>query len=114
MFSSITISDLRPAGSELFIDSENFLDELNDGELLSTVGGSSPLCVGAIIVTSALVLTYITGGPGSAAQTSAVGGPIGSAIAGTPGTPVSAVGTAIASGVGSAFLPVVAELVGAI
>ena len=34
----IKISELRPAGSELFQDSESFLNELNDQEM-STLGG---------------------------------------------------------------------------
>ena len=38
---SITISELRPAGSELFQDSESFLNELNDQEMLGIAGGSS-------------------------------------------------------------------------
>ena len=36
---SIVISDLRPAGSELFMDSESFLSELSDGELSVISGG---------------------------------------------------------------------------
>jgi hypothetical protein len=36
---SITISELRPAGSELFQDSESFLNELNDQEMLAIAGG---------------------------------------------------------------------------
>ncbi|MEH2255406.1 hypothetical protein [Nostoc sp.] len=37
---SIKISELRPAGSELFQDSESFLNELNEKETLSLVGGA--------------------------------------------------------------------------
>ncbi len=38
--SSIKISELRPAGSELFQDSESFLNELNDGhEMEHVLGG---------------------------------------------------------------------------
>ncbi|QZZ20215.1 hypothetical protein J5X98_23590 [Leptothermofonsia sichuanensis E412] len=37
----ITISDLRPAGADLFMDSESFLSELSDGEL-SVYGGGTP------------------------------------------------------------------------
>lgn len=37
---SITISDLRPAGSELFQDSESFLNELTDREMLGIAGGA--------------------------------------------------------------------------
>ncbi|OUL37311.1 hypothetical protein BV372_02630 [Nostoc sp. T09] len=36
----IKISELRPVGSELFQDSESFLNELNEKEALSLVGGA--------------------------------------------------------------------------
>ena len=36
---SIKISDLHPAGSDLFMDSENFLSELTDSELIILSGG---------------------------------------------------------------------------
>jgi hypothetical protein len=38
---TIKISELRPVGSEFFQDSESFLNELNDQEVLTTVGGGS-------------------------------------------------------------------------
>ena len=37
---NINISDLRPAGAELFLDSESFINELTDEELKLTKGGS--------------------------------------------------------------------------
>jgi hypothetical protein len=46
---NIVISELRPAGSDLFMDSESYLTDLTDNELHMTQGGSSPLCVGIII-----------------------------------------------------------------
>jgi hypothetical protein len=42
---TIKISELRPAGSEFFQDSESFLNELNDQEVLTTVGGGSVVTV---------------------------------------------------------------------
>lgn len=36
---NITISELRPAGSELFQDSESFLNELGEREMGSVIGG---------------------------------------------------------------------------
>ncbi len=42
---TINIYDLRPAGSDLFSDSEGYMNELGDGELDSINGGSSPFCV---------------------------------------------------------------------
>ena len=37
----INLSELRPAGSELLEDSENFLNELNEREIENVVGGNS-------------------------------------------------------------------------
>jgi hypothetical protein len=37
----IKLSELSPAGSELLQDSENFLNELNDREIESVVGGDT-------------------------------------------------------------------------
>jgi hypothetical protein len=42
----IKISELRPAGSELFQDSESFLNELNDQEMSTAIGGGT---VGSVI-----------------------------------------------------------------
>ncbi|EAW44479.1 hypothetical protein PN465_00860 [Nodularia spumigena CS-584] len=36
---NIVISDLRPAGSELFMDSESYLTDLTNDELNHTSGG---------------------------------------------------------------------------
>ncbi|MDB9305030.1 hypothetical protein PN488_11690 [Nodularia spumigena CS-591/12] len=38
---NIVISDLRPAGSELFMDSESYLNDLTNDELNQTSGGAS-------------------------------------------------------------------------
>ena len=46
---TIKISDLHSAGSELFMDSESYLNELTNEELNMTHGGSTPLCAGIII-----------------------------------------------------------------
>lgn len=43
---SIKISNLCPAGSELFKDSESFMTELVDSELGSINGGTGILCNG--------------------------------------------------------------------
>lgn len=37
---SIKVTELRPAGSELFQDSESFLNELSDSQIDHVVGGS--------------------------------------------------------------------------
>jgi hypothetical protein len=36
---NIVISELRPAGSELFMDSESYLTDLNEQEMMDTLGG---------------------------------------------------------------------------
>ncbi|MGD1805131.1 hypothetical protein ACP6PL_06775 [Dapis sp. BLCC M126] len=45
---NITISELRPAGTELFLDSESFVNELIDEELSLTKGGFITTVVGPI------------------------------------------------------------------
>ncbi|AFZ59461.1 hypothetical protein H6G54_07845 [Anabaena cylindrica FACHB-243] len=42
---SIKISDLRPSGLDLFVDSESFLNDLNDSDLATTNGGATPTTV---------------------------------------------------------------------
>ena len=46
---SIKISELRPAGSELFSDSESYISELSEGEL-DIQGGFMPLLITATVV----------------------------------------------------------------
>ncbi|WP_293164641.1 hypothetical protein [Okeania sp. SIO2C9] len=40
---NINISDLRPAGADLFLDSESYLNDLTEGEMTNTLGGILPL-----------------------------------------------------------------------
>jgi hypothetical protein len=42
---TIKISDLHPTGSELFHDSESYMNELGDGELDIINGGFSPISI---------------------------------------------------------------------
>ena len=37
--SNINISDLRPAGADLFLDSESYLNDLTEGEMIN-IGGA--------------------------------------------------------------------------
>ncbi len=46
---NILISDLRPAGAELFMDSESYLNDLTDAEMMNTKGASTPFCIGVIV-----------------------------------------------------------------
>lgn len=43
--SIIKISDLRPAGYDLFSDNESFIDNLSEEEIAANKGGSSAGCV---------------------------------------------------------------------
>ena len=36
---NINISDLSPAGADLFLDSESYLNDLTEGEMINTLGG---------------------------------------------------------------------------
>ena len=36
---NINISDLCPAGADLFLDSESYLNDLTEGEMINTLGG---------------------------------------------------------------------------
>ncbi len=36
---NINISDLNPAGADLFLDSESYLNDLTEGEMANTLGG---------------------------------------------------------------------------
>ena len=38
---NINISDLRPAGADLFLDSESYLNDLTEGEMTNAIGGGS-------------------------------------------------------------------------
>ena len=37
---NINISDLSPAGADLFLDSDSYLNDLTEGEMTNTLGGS--------------------------------------------------------------------------
>ncbi|NEO58290.1 MAG: hypothetical protein F6K54_37745 [Okeania sp. SIO3B5] len=37
---NINISDLSPAGADLLLDSESYLNDLTDGEMMNTSGGA--------------------------------------------------------------------------
>ncbi|MDF5706647.1 MAG: hypothetical protein PUP90_02925 [Nostoc sp. S4] len=55
---TIKISDLHPVGSEFFIDSESFLNELTEDELNITKGGSTPFCIAIAVSVSVSVYGY--------------------------------------------------------
>jgi hypothetical protein len=63
--SNITISELRPAGSELFQDSESFLNELTDREMLEIEGGG----ISRVFWTTFSAFTLKTRGNNSYGQT---------------------------------------------
>jgi lactobin A/cerein 7B family class IIb bacteriocin len=55
---NIIISDLRPAGAELFGDSESFINELTDEDLNMTHGGITPGLVIAVALTLLAFAAY--------------------------------------------------------
>jgi hypothetical protein len=42
---NITISELRPAGADLFSDSESYLTDLTGSETLGTLGGGGSISI---------------------------------------------------------------------
>ena len=60
--SKIKISDLHPSGSELFFDSEGYMNDLVDGEISDIYGGATPssgLCISAISVRVVASITVV-------------------------------------------------------
>lgn len=59
---TINISDLHPTGSDLFSDSESYINELGDAELDATYGGSTPIIwsVRASVVLTIAAVTLFT------------------------------------------------------
>ena len=47
---TIKISNLHPTGAELFSDSENYMNELSDGEIGTIQGGFLPLLAAVVII----------------------------------------------------------------
>ena len=47
---NINISDLSPAGADLFLDSESYLNDLTEGEMINTLGGISPTVIITITI----------------------------------------------------------------
>ena len=47
---NINISDLRPAGADLFLDSESYLNDLTEGEMINTLGGISPITITLLFI----------------------------------------------------------------
>ncbi len=64
--STITISELRPTGSDLLSDSESFLNELSEEEAYQTHGGivSTPWCVVGSVVAVTVVAYAVGAGVG--------------------------------------------------
>lgn len=59
---SITVSDLRSTGSDLLMDSESFMDVLDNSELNSINGGLTPIAIWGIAVSSQYVIGSMVGG----------------------------------------------------
>jgi hypothetical protein len=56
---TIKISDLHPTGSDLFHDSESYLNELTDDQLDLTHGGSSGFCSFVFTAVSRYVVSQV-------------------------------------------------------
>ena len=52
---SIKISNLQPAGSEFFNDSESFMNELTDSEIANTQGGLTIVPITVIPLTATII-----------------------------------------------------------
>ena len=74
---NLVISDLRPTGSDLNVNSEDYLNELDDSELNAITGG---IDLGPIAEPLGKAVGVIQGGVGGAAIGFAAGGPGGAAI----------------------------------
>lgn len=59
---NIRISDLCPAGSEFFLDSESYMSEISDSEVDTINGGSSPVCLATLSTYAcATAISFATG-----------------------------------------------------
>ncbi len=56
---NITISDLRPAGANLFSDSESHLRDLTEQEMMDTLGGVTIAEIGIVLAIGAILLTKL-------------------------------------------------------
>ncbi|MEH1944190.1 MAG: hypothetical protein V7L01_28795 [Nostoc sp.] len=74
---TINIYDLRPTGSELFSDSEGYMDDLGDSEFESIYGGLTPALVWSAATAAARISSAkcaVSVGAGIAAVGGAVSG----------------------------------------
>jgi hypothetical protein len=56
---TITISDLHVSGSELFSDSESYMNELGDGELQMINGEGTPLAISASVIVTLVASAHV-------------------------------------------------------
>ncbi|MFN6569529.1 hypothetical protein [Dendronalium sp. ChiSLP03b] len=74
---TINISDLRPTGSDLFSDSEGYMNDLGDSEFDGIYGGLTPALVWSAATVAARLSSArcaIAAGAGIAAVGSAISG----------------------------------------
>jgi hypothetical protein len=76
---NISIQDLHPAGSDLFLDSESYLNEVTDLELIFINGGASASEVGVV---GGAVGGAVVGGAVSTPVGAVVGGAVGGVVGG--------------------------------
>ncbi|MEH1881770.1 hypothetical protein [Nostoc sp.] len=66
---SIAISDLRPAGADLFAGSENFMSDVVDYELNTVTGGLTPFVIWGVAIASEYVIGAFAVGVGAGVYT---------------------------------------------
>lgn len=71
---SIKINELQPAGYELFQDSESFLNDLNEQEMLATVGGRGIRIIIISQVTISIGISLVSNSVVTQAGGGAIGG----------------------------------------
>ncbi|MGE5658248.1 MAG: hypothetical protein ACM37W_16720 [Actinomycetota bacterium] len=86
---NIKVSELRPAGSELFMDSESFLNDLTDMDTLSVQGGEganfAPYLAFGLKALKYGVVGFAINNLVSLAQTFSANGGIGGGVGGDVG-----------------------------
>ncbi|MBD2664910.1 hypothetical protein B6N60_01021 [Richelia sinica FACHB-800] len=66
---SIAIHDLRPAGADLFVGTENFMNDLVDDQLNTVNGGLSPVAIWGVAIASEYVIGAFAVGVGAGIYT---------------------------------------------
>lgn len=74
---SIAINEIKFAGADLLVDSESFLNDLEDRDLTAAVGGVTPVVTFTAVKLGTVSVWGTTFGTGFAIGTFGVGGGLG-------------------------------------